>query len=744
MKENLPTVFVRAYLAAMLVTLLLSTHTIFGQSHYFTTKHVSIGISNSGYIKSIKDKVSGKEYCPEGDSSAVLSLSKNKGYILPASATFNAGNKQIVLHYPNGSVATVKVVQQSGYLKFELVSLAPRNDVDNIVWGPYKTTISKTIGEIISVVRDDHFAIGILALNDNTTSGPPVDGDMYQSCYIIHSPDPVKYPLPPDLKEGQRFRIGGDGISDVAFYSHPEEYYRYMNGNGAQLEPSFGSSIVMHSRDRKKPYTIFYPHFNDFPGIKSPRHMELTPVDVDYIGSSIAFYGCPDNLGLSTIEKIVKNEGLPYITRNGKWVKDPSNFQTDIAWSGPHDSLVSYASQLGLKAVQDEGLGEYYVNPADRWNGKKVTLNKEKRPISDLTAMTNKHGIAYGLHTLTEFVQPFSSDVHPEPNEGLCTVLKTRIASTISAKDTIIHVADTSYLNESGGWDQNGMNILKIGKELIRYKGVTTTKPYTLKGVERGALKTNAAAHSSGDELAKLQVNCYAGFIPDMDLQDKYAAFYAQLLHDGGMNFIDFDGFESFTYQGHGQYSFKRFLRRLFGDLKELGVPYLRVMGSCVFEGNWHYMSVCNVGGGNHMFDPVHNKWGIEGKDIRYSFTSNYFPCTFGIQSIQPDWNVQVIENLQSKSIAWDATYMLGISEGAMEKRSDKQAIFQAFRTWEDAKSAGVFSAALKKEMQEEKNKYHLQRVDNNTWLLYTVSDKGTFISPRTLKRVKNNTTTLL
>ena len=744
MKENLRAAFARACSAALLVMLSLFTHPILGQSHYFTTEHVSIGISNGGYIKSIKDKASGKDYCPEGDSSAVLALSKNNRYILPASAAFNAGKKQIILHYPNGSVATVKVTQQSDYLKFQLVSLTPRNDVDNIVWGPYKTTISKTIGEIISVVRDDYFAIGILALDDNTTSGPPVDGDMYQACYIIHSPDPVKYPLPPNLKEGQRFRIGGDGISDVAFYSHPEEYYRYMNGNGAQLEPSFGSSIVMHSRDRKKPYTIFYPHFNDFPGIKSPRHMELTPVDVDYIGSSIAFYGCPDSLGLPTIEKIVKNEGLPYITRNGKWVKDPSNFQTDIAWWGPHDSLVSYASQLGLKAVQDEGLGEYYVNPADRWNGKKVTLNKEKRPISDLTAVTNKYGIAYGLHTLTEFVQPFSSDVHPEPNDGLCTVLKTRIANTIGANDTIIHVADTSYLNESGGWDQNEMNILKIGKELIRYKGVTTTQPYTLKGVERGALKTNAAAHSSGDELAKLQVNCYAGFIPDMDLQDKYAAFYARLLHDGGMNFIDFDGFESFTYQGHGQYSFKRFLRRLFGDLRQLGVPYLRVMGSCVFEGNWHYMSVCNVGGGNHMFDPVHNKWGIEGKDIRYSFTSNYFPCTFGIQSIQPDWNVQVIENLQSKSIAWDATYMLGISEAAMEKRPDKQAIFQAFRTWEDAKSAGVFPAALRQEMQEEKNKYHLQRVDNNTWLLYVVSDKGTFIAPRTLKRAKHNTVTQL
>ncbi|MDR2982300.1 MAG: hypothetical protein LBV12_08655 [Puniceicoccales bacterium] len=637
------------------------------ESFRFQTRYLDLAIDKTGHIEKIHGKESQRDYCPTGMTSALLVLEKDKQSILPSSAV-SAGKNRIALTYPNGSIATVKIEEKGDYLRLELVSLEPRNGVDNIVWGPYKTNISKTIGEIISVVRDDEYAVGIMALDDNTTSGPPCDGDMYQMCYIIHSPDPEKYPLPDGLKEGQRFRIGGDGINDVAFYSRPEEYFRLMNGNGAQLEPAFGSSIVMHSRDRRKPYTIFYPHFEDFPGVKSPRHMDLTPVDVDYLGSAIAFYACPDDLGLKVIEKIVLNEGLPYPTVNGKWVKDPASFKPDIAWYGPHDKLVEYANQLGLKGVQDEGLGEYYVNPANPQCGKKVTLQGKKLPIAELTKATNSHGIAYGLHTLTEFVQPHSSDVQPEPNDGLCTVFKTALVADISPADTAIVLLAPGFLNERGGWDDNQTNVLKIGKELIKYKGITKTKPYTLTGVERGAYKTKALSHAAGEVVAKLQVNCYRGFIPGIELQDEYAGFYAKLLTETGMNYIDFDGFESFTYQGHGHYSFKRFLRKLFADFKAHGGEYLRVMGSCVFEGNWHYMSVCNVGGGNHMYDPVNNKWGIEGKDIRYSFSSNYFPCTFGIQNFRPDWTEQVIENLQSKSIAWDATYMLGLSESVVEK----------------------------------------------------------------------------
>jgi len=43
----------------------------------------------------------------------------------------------------------------------------------------------------------------------------------------------------------------------------------------------------------------------------------------------------------------------------------------------------------------------------------------------------------------------------------------------------------------------------------------------------------------------------------------------------------------------------------------------------------------------------------------------------------------------------------------------------------------------LKKEMQEEKNRYHLEQPDNNTWKLYVVATDGTLGTPRTLTRSK-------
>lgn len=699
------------------------------------TKHITVGIDPRGNIGSLRDARTGQEYSPAGHSSPLLSLWKGKTVLSPTAATYDPAAREIVLRYPNGSEAIVKAEAKDGYLRFELLSLSPRDGIDNIAWGPYNTTISKYIGDVFSVVRSDTFAIGIMALDDNTTSGPPCDGEMSQASYIIHSPDPGRFPVPDSLREGQRFRIGGDGISDIAFFSRPEEYYRYLLGNGARLEPAFGSSVTLHSRDRSLPKTIFFPEFNDFPSVKAPRHMELEQVPgEDYIGSAIALYGCPDSQGLETIERIVLAEGLPHVTRDGIWVRDPRSFCADLAWSGPQDSLISYARQLRIRGVQDEGMGEYYVNPADRWGGKQITLGGRKIPVSEYTRQTNAAGIDYGLHTLTEFVQPHSSDVQPIPNKGLCAVLKTALTRSIGPADTLLCVADTSWLNEHGGWDDNRTNALRIGDELLTYEGVTTTAPYTLTGVKRGAYQTEATSHPSGEEVAKLQVNCYSGFVPGLELQDKYADFYARWLIDGGMNYIDFDGYESFTYQGHGQYSFKRFMRRMFDNYHKMGGPYLRVMGSCVFEGTWLYMSVCNVGGGNHMFNPITNQWGIEGKDIRYAHRSSYFPCTFGIQSLAPEWDVQTIENLQSKAVAWDATYMLGLSEDAVERHPLKQELFRAFRTWEEARAAQVFPEALKKEMQAPENRYHLERTGDKTWRLYRVAPDVKRLKYKTLK----------
>jgi len=246
------------------------------------------------------------------------------------------------------------VEARENYFRFQLLSLTPRGAVDNIVWGPLHTTVSKIIGDLIGVVREDDWAVGMMGLDDNTIAGPPVDGDCYGMGYYIHSPDPVKYPVPPEYKEGQWFNIGGDGISDTAFYSHPEEYFQQVFGTGAKLEPEFGSTLACHSRDRRESYTYFWSLLPGFHRSR-PRHQVTDPVDADFIGSAVALYACPDDARLSTIESIILAEGLPHPMMDGKWVRDPAGFNPDIAWGGPHDKLIEYADALGLKAVQDEG-----------------------------------------------------------------------------------------------------------------------------------------------------------------------------------------------------------------------------------------------------------------------------------------------------------------------------------------------------------------------------------------------------
>ncbi len=692
------------------------------------TSYMSVHINTLGQITSLQAASSRKEYSPADRPSPLLCLEEGHETLVPISATFEKANRalQIVLNYAHGVKAKLTASQHNNYLRFQLNSITPRDGVNSVVWGPVHTTITGKIGDLIGVVRSDDWAIGMMGLTDNTIGGPPAESDFFQMGYYIHSLDPVNHPVPAPYHEGQRLGVGGDGKNDVAFFSHPEEYFQFIVGSAAKVDPGSGSSVTYHSRDRRKPYTFLYSLLPDFPD-STPRHQITDPVDADYIGSAIALYACPDNRGLSVIESIIVAEGLPHITRDGIWIRDPRAQKPDMAWYGPHDRLIEYADALGLKAVQDESLGEYYPNPKDIWGGKKVGFRGGRTStIKEFADLANAHGILYGLHTLCTFVQPNSSDVSPVPNHNLQTVLRTRITNGISPTDTALTVADASYLAEPGTWHGGpDGSVLRIGDELLTYKSITTSSPSTLTGVKRGQYGTVSGPHAAGDEVAKLQMNCYHGFVPDMELLLKYADYYANLLYKGGMQYVDFDGLESTLYQNQGYYAVRVFFRRLFEKYQKLsGGKYLRVMASATFPGGWEYESVGNVGGGRQNFDPVANLWGIEGKDIRNGYGNSYYPGTFGIQNYNSDWCTYDAENLQAKSIGWDATYMLGLSESSVEKSGEKAAIFKQYRMWEDARAAYVFAApAIKTILQDMSLKFHLEQHSKHTFTLFPVRE---------------------
>lgn len=727
----------------------------------FSTRYLKIHINNKGFISSMKNitVTPNREFSPRDKPSALMSLydERKKTYYEPVKAVYNQPEKILKLTYPNGSVARIELVAHRKYFKMKLLSLSPRSGITGIQWGLYHTSISNVLGEIIGVARDTseavNYAIGMLALDDNTLGGTvETIGDAAPFQYIIHTPDAKRFPLPDSLHEGQVFSLGGNGISDVAFYAHKEPWYRIMYGNAAQVDAKGRISISYHSRDRSFKREILFsliPHM----AANTPNHIEVQPLPgVDYIGSSVALWGSPDSTALlDVIQNIVLSEKLPYPTINGKWVKDPAAFVPDLLTSGGlYDSTIAYAKRLGFKAISlyDQG----FLRP-DRGNGGYIDGRKfEKKPIK-MTAgnqsqkafaeLAAREGIIIGRTTITNSLAPGTQDASPVPSDSLCYQQKRLLVKAISPADTVIIVNDPKHLEEIASWEGHceNLNMIRIGKELIHYLGVSAEAPYRLLHVKRGYWNTTPATHQAGDTIYKLQVTVnygYDGLIPNMQLQDKIAEYYADVCHINGLAYYDFDGQEFLFNNGHGYYSAKRFFRKMFDRAKTLGVPYIRFTGATLSEGSWHYQSIWNVGGGKNLYDIETREWGSttsQGKDLRDVTFSNFFPVGMGGNfPITAKSTAEQYEHIQAVSVGVGTTYSLQLNQKDVESCPQKEAIFKVIRTWEDARAANAFPRRIKKQLTDPARNWRLEARDANMWILYEMKG-GEKTNPVVLKR---------
>ncbi|GLR17506.1 hypothetical protein GCM10007940_21210 [Portibacter lacus] len=717
----------------------------------FSTDYFKIEINDDGFITSMKNisKELNREFSPLEKPSPLMQLydGKEKIYHQPISADFSKFNKTLTLAYSNGSVAEINVSPEEKYFKFTLKSLSPRNGIDGIQWGPYHTNITNLFGEIIGVARDTseavNYSIGMLALDDNTLGGTSetiADAAPFQ--YVIHSPDSELYPLPDSLHEGQVFTLGGNGISDVAFYAHKEPYYRIVYGNSAIVDEQGRISINYHSRDRTFEREVYYSLIPNM-AANTPNHLEVQPLPgIDYIGSSIALYGSPDSTVLmDVIHDIVKAEDLPYPTINGKWVKDPTAFVPDAFTSGNlNDSIISYTSRLGFKTISlyDQGFlrpdrgNQGYIDGKD-FENKPIKLtagNKSHKEFSELAAA---HGISIGRTPITNALAPGTKDASPVPSDSLCYQQKRILTKDMSTTDTLIFVDDPTHLEEIASWEGHAenLNMIKIGKELIFYLGVSTEEPYRLLNVKRGYWGTTPTTHKENDTIYKLQVTLnygYDGLIPNMELQDKIAEYYADVCYLNGLGYYDFDGQEFLFNNGHGYYSTKRFFRKMFERADELGLPSIRFTGATLSEGSWHYQSIWNVGGGKNLYDADTREWGSatsQGKDLRDVTYANFFPVGMGSNfPINSDATVEQYEHIQAISVGMGTTYSLILNQKEVESCPQKDAIFEVIRTWEDARAADAFPRNLKRRLADPSFTWRLKAgKSKDTWVLTELKD---------------------
>lgn len=717
----------------------------------FKTDYFGIDIDSRGYIVGMWNLTrDSRNFSPSDQPSPLLSLydGQIKRYYYPQKASYDKSNKQYKLEYENGSVATVGLEEKDKYFKLTLKALEPREGINGVQWGNYYTNISNILGEMIGVARDTTeavcYAIGALALDDNTIGGESrYTSETGAGGYIAHSPDPVNHPLPLTLHEGQQFTLGGDGINDVAFYNRKESFYRILYGSTAGVDCNGRINIRYHSRDRREANMIYSLEGVPIQQNNEPNHLMRQPVPgVDYIGSSIALWGSPDSIALmDVIQDIVLKEGLPYPTFQGKWVKDPASFMPDLLTYGRlYDSIPSYAKQMGLKVISAYDQG--FLNP-DRANGGYVDgKEKEKktfhftsgdlshRELADLLA---KDGLIFGRTTITNSMAPGTKDCSPIPSDSACVQHRRLLTADMSESDTLIYIDDPAYLNEIACWEGHckELNMVKIGKELIHYLGVSTTEPYRLLNVTRGYWDTQPTSHKKGDYVDKMQVTVgwlYQGLVPGLELQDEIGRLYADMAAHSGIGYYDLDGQEFLFHSGFGSYSVKRFFRSMFARAKEHGVADIRFTGATLSEGSWHYQSIWNVGGGKNMYDADLRLWGSttsQGKDLRDVTYANFFPSSFGGNfPITATSTVEQYEHIEATAVGYGATYSLNVGQKDVESCPQKYAIFNVIRTWEEARRANAFPTHIRKMLQNPTLSWRLEeKTDKSGWTLYRMKN---------------------
>lgn len=642
---------------------------------YFNAGKLKIGINDKGSIVSLINTIDNKEYIYKDTIAPLISIKTAKGIEHPGTMVFNKKDSTIVLDYPHNKIGLLlKLSVKKTHLVIELINVDKPKLIEAVIWGPYPTTISKIVGEIIGVVRNDNFALGIQVLNVKTLGGKLLNNE------------------------------GSD-----------------QSRSSTADKQSWGSTIQAYSlnRDRKRNVDVWGDNFPNAP-------VEPMPGE-NVMGSKIALFGCAEKDALNTIGEIEIAEGLPHPLINGVWMKvSPetgrsyiiSNFNENNV-----DEMLAYTKRAGLMTLYHEG-------PFQNWGhydfDTVYTFMHNIEGVKTCVKKADKLGIRLGAHTLSDFITTDDKYVTPIPDERLAITGFSNLATNISDKDSTITVLSPEYFNNE---KHNDLHTVKIGKELIRYRTVTATAPYQLLNCQRGAFGTSVSSHKKGDKVAKLMDHGYKVFFPNIDLGKEIARNMAKIFNETGLGQMDFDGCEGSLSCGQGDYGVEVFAKEFYDHLDHtvLNGP----SNSEPFY--WHMNTYCNWGepwyGG---FNESMQQYRIDNQGL---FDRNYLPHMLGWYLLTSNTTLTEMEWMLARAAGYDAGFAMVVRYNDAKKNPNTDILLDAINNWESARRSHAFIDNQKERLKNPKNEFHLEKIADKSWNLYQNHVSEPYVHEKIIKQ---------
>ncbi|MFS4418670.1 hypothetical protein [Maribacter sp. 2307ULW6-5] len=644
-----------------------------------TTNGFGLQLNGKGHVAAIMDPADGARYEHTAEPSPLLALKLDTTLVLPERLAFDQEEGVLTLGYPVHDLeAKIKVVQNQRYLTFELIALSDATLVELVLWGPFRTTIGQTIGETVGVVRNTDFSVGIQALNMRTLGGFPTYDDDATPSYDI---------------------FGTTSLVDVS------DSLNILYRGHTALPREYGSSLQAYTRNRDRDRQVA--------AMKHDAFMAPAYVDKGLIGSKIALFGGPPEEVLNTLEAIELEEGLPHPTLNGVWSKRSEaataayliqNFSVQTV-----DSAIALTKKAGLKYLYHSGpfknWGHFDLHPdafPDNWSSLKECVDKAER-----------QGVAVGVHTLSNFITTNDPYVTPVPDDRLAKVGSSVLVRDVGSADKTIEIADPVFFDQM---ENNTLQAVMVGKEIIRYEKVSETAPWLLLNCERGAFGTRVGHHKAQAPIHKLADHPYKTLLTNVELGQEMARRLADLFNDTGLRQISFDGLEGNYSTGMGAYGELLFVDAWYKGLApEIKDNYI-MDASRPGHYFWHMFTRMNWGEPWYAgFRESQTAYRLLNQDY---FRRNFIPCMLGWFSMRESTSVEDMEWMLARSAAFDAGYALVTSVDIVAKNGVGETILEKIKQWEKARMSGAFSADQKKRMENIGEEFSLETLSETSWHL--------------------------
>ena len=635
-----------------------------------STGSLKLKLDKKGFLTELSNLQSGKNYLSADTIAPLLTLVSNQVNYLPSSLTYNKSATTISLKYDLAGVSiSIKVLSKKTYMVLEIVKATPEINVDAIIWGPFPTTIKKTVGEVIGVVRDDEIAIGMQVLTVKT--------------------------------------LGGD-------YPNTEGS-SWARGIAAKSQ-RWGSSLQAYTinRNRERNVDAWGGEF---------KNMRVPPMKGEtVVGSKIALYTCPEPETLDWIEVITIAEKLPYPTINKTWFKKSSLFGKSYLISSfsekEVDEMIGYTKRAGLVSLYHEGpfqsWGHYILDSTAFPNGReglKKTVDK-----------AHAAGLHFGVHTLTNFINTNDPYVTPVPDERLSVTGSAPLMMDINLQQKEIEVLSPEYFNQE---KNNNLHTVKIGKELIRYKSVSSQQPYKLLDCQRGAFGTTVSSHKKGETVGKLFDHAYQMFFPNLDMQREIARNIAELFNETGVDHFDLDGHEGCLASGQGDYAIELFAKDVYDNMKHEFI--CGTSNSETFF--WNIGSYYNWGepwyGG---FKESMQQYRIDNQGL---FDRNYMPNMLVWYLLSESTTMPEMEWMLARAAGYNAGFAMVARPAALRNNPLTPQLLDAIHEWETARTSNAFSNLQQDQLKNPMNEFHLEKIAGGKWNLYQYALSPVFINEK-------------